>query len=157
MNIVCGTGHRPDKLGGYSNESHNKLVDIAECWLEINKPDKVISGMAVGWDLALAQAATNLKIPLIAAIPCRNQDEKWSDTDKLHRKMLLLLAQEKHFISEEYTKSCMLDRNIWMVENSNMVLAMWNGENEGGTAHCIRYAKKMGKPIVNLWKIYQEV
>ena len=27
--IVAGTGHRPDKLGGYGKEAHERLVHVA--------------------------------------------------------------------------------------------------------------------------------
>ena len=61
--IVAGTGHRPNKLGGYNNESFLKLVNIAEDALKQMEVTEVISGMALGWDMALAQAAINLNIP----------------------------------------------------------------------------------------------
>jgi hypothetical protein len=28
--IIAGTGHRPDKLGGYGDEVFNKLVSLAK-------------------------------------------------------------------------------------------------------------------------------
>jgi hypothetical protein len=66
--IVAGTGHRPDKLGGYSDDAFNLLVKIAKHWLEMNKPTRVISGMALGWDQALATAAVEVDIPFVAAV-----------------------------------------------------------------------------------------
>ncbi len=34
-----------------------------------------------------------------------------------------------------------------MVDNSDLVLAFWNGENKGGTHNTICYAKKTNKQI----------
>lgn len=59
--ILAVTGHRPNKLGGYSKQAYRKLVKIAEVNLKKLNPDKVISGMALGWDQALAQAYDQLK------------------------------------------------------------------------------------------------
>jgi len=75
--ILSGTGHRPDKLGGYSDSAFDNLVKIAEDYLKESKPDKVISGMALGWDQALAEACVNLNIPFIAAVPFKGQESKW--------------------------------------------------------------------------------
>ena len=42
-------------------------------------------------------------------------------------------------------------RNEWMVENSEGVLTLWNGDNLGGTFKCVQYAEAMRKPIINVW------
>ena len=41
----------------------------------------------------------------------------------------------------------MMDRTKFMVDNSERVIAVWNGENTGGTAFTIKYASKQGKEI----------
>jgi hypothetical protein len=43
-------------------------------------------------------------------------------------------------------------RNEAMVNNSNLVLSLWNPEKkQGGTFNCIQYAIKKDKPILNFW------
>lgn len=37
-------------------------------------------------------------------------------------------------------------RNQWMVDRADAVLAVWDG-SPGGTANCVNYARKVGKPI----------
>jgi uncharacterized phage-like protein YoqJ len=150
--IVAGTGHRPDKLGGYNNDTYLKLVEIAEEWLIENKPSKVISGMALGWDQALAQAAINCNIPLIAAVPFEGQERMWSDKSKRYFNKLLSMAESVTYVCEEgYAPYKMQVRNEWMVNNSDLILAMWDGTN-GGTGNCIKYANKANKTIVNLYE-----
>ena len=41
----------------------------------------------------------------------------------------------------------MLVRNDYMVDHSDLVLAIWNGEQSGGTWHTIQYAKTKGKQV----------
>ena len=41
----------------------------------------------------------------------------------------------------------MLVRNDYMVDHSDLVLAIWNGEQSGGTWHTIQYAKAKGKQV----------
>jgi len=42
----------------------------------------------------------------------------------------------------------MLDRNRFMVEYASTLLAVYNGEQRGGTAATVRYAQKMGREII---------
>jgi len=43
----------------------------------------------------------------------------------------------------------MNDRNEWMVDNSDYVIAVHDG-SKGGTYNCIQYAKKNSKEITTL-------
>lgn len=153
--IVAGTGHRPDKLGGWNNTSaFYKTVEVAIDALEEHSPSEVISGGACGWDLALAHAAMELGFPLTMAIPFEGQESRWSDFWKQLYGEALEYATKREVIFEaktyEEVKRALLGRNTWMVENCDLVLAMWNG-SQGGTAHCIREARRLGKPYVNYW------
>ena len=38
-------------------------------------------------------------------------------------------------------------RNEYMVDNSDLVLAFWNGEESGGTYYTLSYAKKKNKRV----------
>lgn len=156
--IIAGTGHRPDKLGGYSEDNFNNLVKIGENWLKGLKATKVISGMALGWDQALAQAAINLKIPLIAAIPFTNQDKVWGDKSQEIYKDLLSKAIEIVNVSgfDDYKVEYMQKRNQWMVDNCEILLAMFDGTN-GGTANCVKYAEQKNKKIVNIYSDFNNL
>lgn len=152
--IICGTGHRPNKVGGYSKEAQSKLYYLAKGWLEDNHPDKVISGMALGWDQALANAAYVLDIPYIAAVPFAGQQQAWPEESREFFDMLLAHAEETVIVSNgRYAPWKMQVRNEWMVDHCDTVLALWDG-SAGGTGNCIQYANKVGKPIINLWEIY---
>src|SRR3546814_19330873 len=40
----------------------------------------------------------------------------------------------------------MQTRNEWMVDHADGVVALWDGST-GGTANCVAYADKVGKPV----------
>jgi len=48
----------------------------------------------------------------------------------------------------EYMKGCMHERNKYMVDKSDLILAVWNGNKKGGTWDTIKYALKKKKKII---------
>ena len=42
----------------------------------------------------------------------------------------------------------MLERNRFLVKHASTLLAVYNGEQRGGTAATMRYAQKMGREII---------
>lgn len=154
--IYAATGHRPQHLGGFSSRLQTKLYKIALTFLK-NAPDtqKGISGMALGWDQAYAEALIDCHIPLVAAIPFEGFEEEWSRDQKRFYQYLLASATEVEIVSGggfanwKYQK-----RNEWMVNQSDKLVALWDSGQSGGTWNCIRYARRKGKPIVNLWDQY---
>lgn len=155
--IIAGTGHRPNKLGGYSLNIRLKLKYLAKDNLMRYKASKVISGMALGWDTALAEAALELNLPLIAAIPFKGQELRWPKESQDLYNDILSKAREVKYISEEgFSSYKMQIRNEWMVNNCDLILALWNGDLSGGTYNCINYAKAKleSNKIINLWDTF---
>ena len=62
MKVFAATGHRPNKLGGYAPKIAADLVKLATIFLNLRKPNKVISGMALGWDQAWAEAENKFSL-----------------------------------------------------------------------------------------------
>src|SRR5688572_16517776 len=149
--IICGTGHRPDKLGGYSEHAARIVRRTAHWHLsDHDMPEMIISGGALGWDQALAWAADELGIPYTMALPFEDFDCKWPKESRGHLAILMHGAKEVHYVCDPgYAPWKMQARNKWMVDNSDVVLALWNGTT-GGTANCIKYAESVKKDIVNL-------
>jgi uncharacterized phage-like protein YoqJ len=153
--IICGTGHRPDKLGGYGEATALRCVNLAQSYLKTKRPDVVISGMALGWDQALALAAILEKIEVWAYVPFKGQESMWPAQSKAIYHEILGRCDTVHYVSSAgYAAWKMQERNKAMVNDADLVLALWNG-SDGGTANCIAYAEKKGKSILNLWLEFQ--
>jgi len=150
--IIAGTGHRPEKLGGYSNTVRERLTDLAAAYLSSRNPTKVISGMALGWDTAIALAAIKLHIPLIAAVPFKGQESRWQLPDRERFNYILSVASEIVIVSDGgYSASKMMVRNAWMVDHCDRLLALHDGSS-GGTGNCVNYAIRKDVPTDNVWK-----
>lgn len=52
----------------------------------------------------------------------------------------------KTVLQEQYTSDCMHKRNEYMVEKSEIVIAVWDGSNSG-TGYTVNVAKEKGKKI----------
>lgn len=155
--IVAATGHRPDKLGGYYRDAEKKVVQTAIKSLELLEPESVITGMALGWDLAIARAAYELGIPFTAAVPFKGQESRWNAATQNYYFRLLRKAAAIFYVSEPgYAPSKMEIRNRWMVDNADRILALYNGDPGGGTANCIRYSMSVNRPIFNAWRLYTD-
>ncbi len=153
--ILAGTGHRPDKLGGYHPSVTDNLTALARVMITKLKPSHIISGMALGWDQALAQSAVDMDIPFTAAVPFKDQDNRWPEDSRTKYKSLLLKADKVVTVSPGgFTAAKMQIRNEWMVDRCDVLLALWDG-SPGGTGNCIQYAKKVNAKIVNIWDIYE--
>lgn len=149
--ILAATGHRPDKLGGYGDDVFDALTWQATIILSEMKPKSTISGMALGWDQAFAQASANLGIPFLAAVPFVGQESKWPPASQAKYAALIAKAASVHVVSPGgYAAWKMQVRNCWMVDNCDHVLALWDG-SAGGTSNCVKYAEKVGRPITNIW------
>lgn len=156
--IIAGTGHRPNKIkvgsfDGYSPMIYDLLVEFAE--IKLNQfrwpPGEIISGMALGWDQALAEAALRLDIPLIAAVPFEGQESKWPRESQKRYNWILSKAHDVVIVSPgPYSPNKLHDRNEWMVDNCNLLLTLWDG-SEGGTKACINYAEWKGREMHHLW------
>lgn len=156
----CFTGHRSAKLPWRGNEADPRCAAlkarIAEAveGLYDQGVRHFICGMATGCDMYFAEAVAALRerrpgVTLEAAIPCEDQDRRW--THELSERYDGLLAQcdSRTLISRSYTPECMMRRNRYMVDNAGTVLAVFNG-SPGGTFNTLRYAISLGRKIVEI-------
>lgn len=148
--IIAGTGHRPNKLGGYRvpNPTFNSVMEGMDKILLELRPDAVICGMALGVDQWLAELCIFNGIPYIAAIPFQGFDSRWPEPSRVKYRQLLDAASRVEVVcTGGYEPWKMQRRNEWMVDNCDRLLAVFDG-TDGGTANCVRYARNCGKSIL---------
>ncbi len=151
---VCCTGHRPKGFAwGYKNKNHRfHKVYMRFMKLMVEQYIKdgfiyFISGGAIGVDMDFAETVLDFRekyphIQLEIAVPCPNQTKKWTDEQKTRYQSILERADTVTLVSKEYTATCMMERNEYMVDKSKAVIAFWNGALRGGTYYTINYAEK---------------
>jgi uncharacterized phage-like protein YoqJ len=158
--ILAVTGHRPQKLGGFSPAAGQRLVEFATAELRRFNPlpQRVLTGLALGWDQAIAWACAELGIPFIACVPCKGQDTPWPAASRQAYRTLLALAYDVVAVCPGgYAAWKMIRRDHYMVDQLNCLegdklLALYNGDTDGGTAKTVQYAQAKGVAIENCWE-----
>lgn len=149
--IVSFTGHRSDKIGGWQlpNPTYIYVCQQLERVLKELKPEKAVSGMALGADSYAANVCIKLGIPFVAAIPFVGQEKAWPIASQKTYHALLKRASEQVIVSEGgYAAYKMQVRNEWMTDRCDILIAIYNGDTSGGTFNCIQYAKSIDRQII---------
>jgi uncharacterized phage-like protein YoqJ len=155
---LCLTGHRPTKLGGYSDEARAALRQLAVDWLTALRPVGLFDGVAQGFDAAVIEAAWVLNIPYVACVPFSGQQSQWPiEARKLYDQYLERAAKVIICSPGGYAPEKMQIRNERMVDlalskgiDQGLLLAMWD-RSGGGTRNCLDYASRRGIPMINAW------
>ena len=172
MITICFTGHRPNKLGGYNwdiPKNQDVILAITTTVTKIIKENEgeefhFICGGALGVDQMAFYVCNKLKssyknIITEIAVPFKRQYILWNKQDfqkwrtQLYQADILTLVDriEGYKVDGQkediYYIEKMQKRNEYMVNKSDIVIAVWDG-TKGGTGKCVKYAKGMNKNIV---------
>ena len=157
---ACLTGHRPNKLHWGYNETKDSCItfkkelrNLLENFINDGFTN-FLSGMAEGFDMIATEILLNLKntykdIKIIAVVPCLEQEKNWTPSQQNKYHNIIKKSDEYIILSNEYTPTCMMERNKFMVEHSSVVIGCFNG-CRGGTYNTLLYAKKTGCKIITI-------
>lgn len=143
--VIGVTGHRE-----LADKEENIKKKIKEQFAKL-KPTKVVTGMALGFDMLVAEVCVEENIPFIAACPFYGQENLWSDSEKEKYKLLLSKAYEiKYVLEREYqTNKDYHTRNRWLVDNCHKIICYLKPKQKsGGTFQACKYAKIKNKEVV---------
>ena len=158
MKTCAFTGHRPQNLPFGFNEEDERCIDLKKTLREqiINLIENegvthFISGMAIGVDMYAAEIVLGLKasypgITLESAIPCESQAAKWSEALRDRYFDIASKCDKETLIQTHYPPDCMDKRNRYMVDQADVLIAVWDG-SPSGTGKTVRYAHQQGKSV----------
>ena len=159
-NTCCFSGYRPEKLPWGTDEEAQRCRALKEK-LIMNAERMILSGirhficgMARGSDMYFCEAVLLLRenhpgVTIEAAIPYEKQSSGWREEDRERYSRLVKQCDHVSYISREYTRSCMLRRNRFMVDNSSVLIAVFDGK-PGGTKYTLKYAGQRGLEIIKI-------
>lgn len=149
----CFTGHRPNKLD-YSESEIKLLLETAIDNAISDGYVTFITGMAEGVDIwaaeiVLKKKKENKDLHLICAVPHPEFKKRRSRYEIERYENIIKNADYVTTISDNYYRACYQKRNVWMVDHSSLVIAVFNG-TASGTKNTVDYARKVGVHIVNV-------
>ena len=146
---VCFTGHRT--YDGSRNEELARAVRrlYAEGYRNF------LCGMAVGFDIAAAEVALDLReelcgLKVVAVTPFEGMQNRFSESDRNRFEQIVKCADESITLAPRYSTEVYAVRNNFLVDNSSACIAYFDG-SKGGTAYTVRRALKSLLQIINLY------
>lgn len=143
---IALTGHREERLRnlGTEEEIYGWLHKVV---LKNNCTD-AYCGMASGADIMFGKLIIQLKqlgynIKLHCILPCKNYNKSHPDYELLKKN-----ADTFEYLSNEFYKGCDNARDEKMVEECDILIALWDEIKAGGVWSTIRKAEKCGKRII---------
>lgn len=147
---VAVTGHRPARLKGAEPAVSAWLAQQLKELNSKNVIEAAYCGMAQGTDQLFALECIKQDIPLYCVYPFKRE--------KFHPQEEYIMNAAASVITLEtlYSRASYFKRDKYMVDNCDILLAVWDGVQAGGTWLTIDYARKQGVPIIYYEKTNKE-
>ena len=105
-----------------------------------------------GFDLSAAEIVLSLRetypwVRLTMVCPWNGQADKWEAADRDRWQQVLEASDKVVFICDRFEKGANFRRNSFLVDNTSLLLACYNGDPHSGTGQTIRYAHRRGIPV----------
>ena len=155
------TGHRPNRFKFGYDEEHPDCVKLKLVLLQQietlyqNGVTRFLTGCALGVDTWTAEIVIGLmelhkNIELFCIIPYEEQAARWSPQQRERYYTILEKSTCNKLICTHYTNDCYSKRNRFLVDYSNILLAVYDTTEKGksGTGHTVAYARQKGKGII---------
>lgn len=153
------TGHRPHKFPWQYNETDSRCVALKKTMTQqiITLAEAGVTdyycGGADGTDCWAAQIVLSLReknpgLRLHCILPHEGQADRWNSAAQERYRFILERADSVEYVSHNYYKGCMLDRNRRLVESAGLLLAVYRGTQQSGTGATVNYARRMGRKII---------
>lgn len=162
---ISVTGHRtlPDKPSALRTVQAAMDAAAEQALWGVEGTDSIVyTGMALGWDIAIARACDKLSIPFVAVIPCPNQAVPWARDQQMTYARFIQRAKFVHSVFPQtqhgvYYYNALKLRNTVLVAQATEILALHDGRSNGGTTDALTQAVKKGLPIFNAWRHYEKL
>jgi hypothetical protein len=151
--IIGFTGHQridhPDRWGWVQEQFAQILREVA------SPNDRALTALAAGGDQLFSQVAIAAGIAIEVVVPCVGYEAAFERPDQLAQ-YGLLLARASNVTRLDFpapSEDAFLAAGIHVVNQSGLVVALWNGNapaGKGGTGDVVEYARKRKLPVIHV-------
>ena len=152
--MVCSfTGHR--EIPREHLSSLSDLLKRAVAYAYSEGCRTFCAGGALGFDTLAAREVilfrmTHPDVSLVLLLPCIDQDKSWGERQQSDYQFILKNADSVEYVSDEYTKGCMKERNMALAERCDIMIA-YVGKPYSGAGQTVRFAERLNKRVYNLF------
>lgn len=156
--MIAGiTGHQnlPAENISWIRQQLNSYIDENNITLGI-------SSLAIGADQLFVEILLQKKIPYTFVLPCNNYEKTFQSTADLQTFNALKLTSKNiiHLPFKEPAEEAFYAAGKRVVELSDLVIAVWNGEKAkgpGGTGDIVKYALEYKKNILHIHPVTMQI
>lgn len=138
---IAITGHRPQRIKGQEKRIEKWIEEQIKIISQFYDRVILIDGVAQGVDQIAALIALKMGVQVSCYFPYRK---------KLYgvQEYIAENAAEVRFIRDKFQIGCYIERDRRMVDDCDLLLAVWDGKKNGGTWQTYKYALDMGVDII---------
>lgn len=163
---IAGVGPRPEHLtylgrsifypskGEWYEHMHRRLTRLAVVALRRHRAGRVVSTLALGWETALAEAATSTGVPLTVLLPFQGVQGEWALFQRQRFGRLLEKAEAVETLYRGRQGWMRLQAQHRAATRADVLLALWDEQDEA-IRKLIGEARSAGAEVVNLWASWQ--
>lgn len=150
---IALTGHKNERLKGQNSFVETWILKLL-CYLLTGQEIECLCGMAQGSDILFGNCAKRLRdygenVKLTLCMPCKGYGMQRADDAYFN---IFNNADKIVYMQDKWDKDCDNKRDRYMVDNCDILLAIWDGVKSGGVWSTIKYARKVEKPIIYIDK-----
>lgn len=138
IQTCCFTGRRPQSFSWKYNEGDLRCIllkfRLKREIVRAIKQDCIqhfLTGMALGVDTWAAEIVLSLRkrwhVTLECVLPCHDQDARWPQESRERYQSILAQCDKVTLLQTHYSPDCFDKRNRYLIDHSDLVIAVWNG------------------------------
>lgn len=153
------TAHRQSRLSFSYSKEDEKCIRLKQ--ILTGEIEKLIqsgvtvfyTGMTSGVDIWAAQIVLDMRrehpgVKLIAVLAYETQADKWPAEQRKIYFDILAECSEVVTLNTHYSRSCINERNHWLVDHAEYLTVVYDGFARWGTAYTFKYAVQKRRRII---------
>jgi uncharacterized phage-like protein YoqJ len=140
-------------MGHKEFDVYSDLIMLIHNMLDYWNINTIVSGGEKGFDVQFSKMCSARGIPIEIIMAHASQDHELSNHSKRQLRELRSEFIKVDYISEHRSRQAFILRNQRIIQETDILFVYWDHRNTGSTFKTLFHARKINKPIVNLFDL----